>query len=216
MKSMLQIKKSTFVTSLASSKDFFDTQKPEILIFGRSNVGKSSFINFLANNGKLAKTSSMPGRTRLINLFCMNDAFLLVDFPGFGFARVNDEEKNRWKRLIEGYVEYSKRVVHVFHLVDIRHDPTQEDCMLTNYLFAKGLPYTIVATKADKISKPQIHKQLTRISAALRVGMDNILVVSSEKKTGKEAVLQRLEQVLTCATQDGAMDETMDDAVEFD
>lgn len=191
------IKNAEFVKSLASVNDFYDTGMPEILVVGRSNVGKSSFINFIANNGKLARTSSAPGRTRLINLFLFNKSFLFVDLPGFGFASVSKEEKRKWGILIENYIAFSKNIVNVFHLVDIRHEPSSDDLTMVNYLHQSGIPFTIIATKCDKLSRMQLLKSKRRLASALKIGEDNVICVSSVSRAGKEDVLDRIEQVLS-------------------
>ena len=187
-----------------------EDKKPEFLLVGRSNVGKSSFINFLAEDGKLARTSKLPGRTRLINYFLINgdteEEFLLADLPGYGFAKVSDEEKSKWASLLENYLAKEKMLRHVFFLVDIRHDPTKDDVTMYNYLFKNNLPYTIVATKADKLPKSQVKNRMRAIASFLKVGEGNILAVSSLNKTGKEAVLDRIEKVIVAFRTEGKDD----------
>ena len=128
----MKITTPKFVTSVASEKNFLKTDKPIIAVAGKSNVGKSSLINMLAGMKKLAKTSNTPGRTRLINYFDFG-AFMLVDLPGYGFARVNKEEKQKWGKLMEGFLS-SQKIALLLSLVDIRHDPTADDVMMINYL----------------------------------------------------------------------------------
>lgn len=173
---------------------------PQIAVVGKSNVGKSSFINFLVNDGKLARVGKLPGRTRLINYFLINEncdgEFLLADLPGYGFAKVSDAEKLKWADLLEKYLAKEKMLKHVFFLVDIRHDPTRDDLTMYNYLFKNNVPYTIVATKADKISKSQVKNRCRAIANFLKVGEGNVLAVSSLDKTGKDAVLDRIDKVL--------------------
>ena len=173
---------------------------PQIAIAGKSNVGKSSFINYLVNDGKLARTSKLPGRTRLINYFLINEGageFLLADLPGYGFAKVSDAEKLKWADLLEKYLANEQMLKHVFFLVDIRHDPTRDDVTMYNYMFANNVSFTIVATKADKISKSQVKNRCRAIANFFKVGADNVLPVSSTDKTGKDAVLAKIEQILT-------------------
>lgn len=195
------IKKSSYVKGAADYKQCIVSDFPQIAVCGKSNVGKSSFINYLVNDSKLARTSKLPGRTRLINYFMINDGleyeFLLADLPGYGFAKVSDAEKLKWADLLEKYLARERMLKHVFFLVDIRHDPTADDVMMYNYLFKNNVPYTIVATKADKISKSQVKNRLRSIANFLKVGESNLIAVSSTEKTGKEAVLARIEQVLT-------------------
>ena len=146
------IKKAQFITSLDAFRDYPGVGRPEIAMVGKSNVGKSSMINKLTNNGKLARTSAEPGKTRLINLFNLNDEIVLVDLPGYGFARVSRGEKQRWAGMIEGYLAQSKNLKRVLMLVDMRHQPTNDDVDMVNYLRHYGIPFTVAATKADKLS----------------------------------------------------------------
>ena len=148
----------------------------------------------------LARTSKLPGRTRLVNYFLINDGmsdeFLLADLPGYGFAKVSDAEKLKWADLLEKYLAKEKMLKHVFFLVDIRHDPTADDVTMYNYLFKNNIPYTIVATKADKVPKSQVKNRTRSIANYLKVGEGNIIAVSGLAKTGKEEVLDRIEKVL--------------------
>lgn len=191
------IKNAKFVISVADSDKLPSYDKPEIAVAGKSNVGKSSFINFITSNGKLARTSSEPGRTRLLNYFDINGGeFLLVDLPGYGFARVSKDEKAKWGKMIEGYLQKSPTLKHVFVLLDIRHTPSADDKMLLDYLYHFNIPFTVVATKADKLSRMQQQKSKKTIANELCLGEGNIIVVSSLKKTGKEEVFERIGQIL--------------------
>ena len=194
------IKKAVYVKGAAKYEQCVVSDIPQIAVAGKSNVGKSSFINYLVNDGKLARTSKLPGRTRLINYFLINgeasDEFLLTDLPGYGFAKVSDAEKLKWADLLEKYLAREKQLKHVFFLVDIRHDPTLDDLTMYNYLFKNNVPYTIIATKADKVSKSQVKNRLRSIANFLKVGEGNLIAVSSTNKTGKEAVLDRIDKVL--------------------
>ncbi len=198
---MFQIKKSSYVKGVAQYKDCIVSDLPQIAVAGKSNVGKSSFINFLVNDSKLARTSKLPGRTRLINYFLINEnsaeEFLLADLPGYGFAKVSDAEKLKWADLLEKYLAKEQKLVHVFFLVDIRHDPTRDDVTMYNYLFKNNVPYTIVATKADKLPKSQVKNRCRAIANYLKVGTDNIIPVSALEKRGKEQIFDRMEKVLT-------------------
>lgn len=198
---MFQIKKSSYVKGVAQYKDCIVSDLPQIAVAGKSNVGKSSFINFLVNDSKLARTSKLPGRTRLINYFLINEntdqEFLLSDLPGYGFAKVSDAEKLKWADLLEKYLAKEQNLMHVFFLVDIRHDPTRDDVTMYNYLFKNNVPYTIVATKADKIAKSQVKNRCRAIANFLKVGVDNVIPVSALEKRGKEQIFDRIEKVLT-------------------
>ena len=191
------IKQAKFVISVADGKNIQDFGVPEIAIAGKSNVGKSSFINFMVNQNKLAKTSSEPGRTRLLNYFEINNGeYYFVDLPGYGYARVAHGEKEKWGALIENYLRTSKNLINVFVLVDMRHEPTSDDKMLINYLYTYHIPFTVIATKADKLSRAQQQKAKAVIASALAIGQGDLLVTSAEKKTGKDAVLLRIDALL--------------------
>lgn len=194
------IKNATYIKGAATYGQCIVSDVPQIAVAGKSNVGKSSFINYLTGDGKLARTSKLPGRTRLINYFMINDGtadeFILADLPGYGFAKVSDAEKLKWADLLEKYLAREQMLKHVFFLVDIRHDPTRDDVTMYNYLFKNNLPFTIVATKADKISKSQVKNRLRAIANYLHVGENNLVAVSSTEKTGKEAVLERIGSIL--------------------
>ena len=149
----MEIKSATFVTSLAQYCEAPPITLPQVAVVGKSNVGKSSLINALCNRRKLCKTSATPGKTRLINVFLINEAFHLVDLPGYGFAKVDKKEKERWGAMMDGYFQQSTLLAHVLLLVDIRHEPTQDDIAMAQYFRQKDIPFTVVATKADKISR---------------------------------------------------------------
>ncbi len=191
------IKQAKFVISVADAKSVPDYGVPEIAIAGKSNVGKSSFINFMVNQNKLAKTSQEPGRTRLLNYFEINKGeYYFVDLPGYGYARVNRQEKQKWGGLIENYLRTSNNLINVFVLVDMRHEPTDDDKMLINYLYTYNIPFTIIATKADKLSRAQQQKCRAVIASALCVGINDIIVTSSSAKIGKEAVNARIDMLI--------------------
>lgn len=191
------IKQARFVTSVADVKNIPSFNAPEIAIAGKSNVGKSSFINFMVNQNKLAKTSQEPGRTRLLNYFEINKGeYYFVDLPGYGYARVNHGEKQKWGSLIEGYLQKSENLINVFVLLDIRHEPSEDDKMLLEYLYLYSIPFTVIATKADKLSKMQQQKAKSIIASAIGVGTSDIIVTSSIAKLGKENVLNRIDILL--------------------
>lgn len=191
----MEIKTAEFITSVADGKDFIKTDKPIIAVAGKSNVGKSSFINMLANKSKLAKTSNTPGRTRLINYFDFGE-FVLADLPGYGFASVAKTEKIKWGKLLERFFEETTNLAHVFSLVDIRHDPTKDDIQMITYLYHYSFPFTIIATKADKIGKSKIKPQLAELNKSLTVGIDNIIATSATERRGKEDVLKIIDEVI--------------------
>lgn len=189
------IKKAKFITSVADKSKIYETNAPEFAFAGKSNVGKSSLINYLTGQSKLAKTSSEPGRTRLLNYFEINDGqFYFVDLPGYGYAKVSKEEKIKWGDLIETYLKTSENLKNVFVLLDIRHEPSADDLLLISFLFTLNIPFTIIATKADKLSKMQTRKAVAMLSAETKVGTDNIIVTSVTQKKGREEVEKRIGQ----------------------
>ncbi len=189
------IKNATFITSVANKKGFIVPNKPLIAICGKSNVGKSSLINMLANKRGLAKTSTTPGRTRLVNYFDFGD-FVLADLPGYGFAKVSQSEKLKWAELLEDFFKYSSLITHVFSLVDIRHTPTKDDENMLNYLHHYALPFTIVATKADKIGKTRIFDRVKEIGNYLAVGSQSVIPVSAQSGYNKDKLLDKISKVL--------------------
>ena len=192
----MEIKQAEFVTSMVSYGAFAGRGLPQIAVAGKSNVGKSSLINKLCNRNKLAKTSATPGKTKLINVFLLNRSFHLIDLPGYGFARVDKAEKARWGRMMQDYFEKAEELRHVFCLVDIRHEPTQDDINMNSFLRQMGIPFTVIATKADKISRGARQKQLAPICRALMVQPWEVICWSSEDGTGRDQVQKLLDEVL--------------------
>ena len=192
---MLKIN-AEFITSAATKSQFLKPEKPIIAVCGKSNVGKSSFINMLANRKKLAKVSKDPGRTRLVNYFDMGD-FILADLPGYGYARVSKEEKLKWGRLLDDFFADKSAIAHVFSLADIRHDPTADDKQMIEYLNYHILPFTVIATKADKLSRAQAQRSIINIAATYKCGTGNIIVTSSETRQGLDEVLEKIEQIIS-------------------
>lgn len=191
------IKNAEFLTSVADSGKLPNFGAPEIAFAGKSNVGKSSFINFLTGNGKLARTSGDPGRTRLLNFFGINGReIVFVDLPGYGFAKVAKTEKAKWGAMIEGYLTGSANLKNVFVLLDVRHEPTADDKMLLNFLYHYNIPFTVIATKCDKLSRAQLTKRRAEIASSVGVGTGNVYMISALKKTGKEEILARLDALL--------------------
>lgn len=194
---MLSIKKSEFIKSAADKNGFIMSELGQIVVGGKSNVGKSSFINFLCNNYKLARTSNTPGRTRLVNYFLINNDFFLVDLPGYGYAKGAKGEIEYWAQMMNDYFETSKDVIkRVIFLVDCRHLPTNEDLKFASYLNYYRLPFSVIATKADKLSRAQLNRNLVDIANALKIGRSDIFAVSSQNRLGKEEVLSLIERSL--------------------
>ncbi len=194
-KEKIIIKNATFITSAASESQFISTEKPMIAVCGKSNVGKSSFINMLANRKKLAKTSGEPGRTRLVNYFDFG-AFVLADLPGYGFAKVSKTEKEKWGRTLDAFFKNKQKISHVFMLADSRHDPTAEDVQMIKFLHYHIIPFTVVLTKADKLSKMKLKEHVKAIAADLYMGIENLIPTSAETGLGKDAVLARIGDVI--------------------
>ena len=190
------IRKSRFVKSLAAFDAFEGQGLPEIAMVGKSNVGKSSLINNMTGNSKLARTSSEPGKTRMVNLYLINEAFFLVDLPGYGFARAPKQEKQKWADMIEGYLRGSRHLKRVFQLVDVRHEPTEDDQLMVEYLRHYDIPFTVVATKADKLSKAQRGRSIPAICRALAVQPWEVMVHSSKDGTGRDRLLSLIEAEL--------------------
>lgn len=194
----------TFIKSIADLSVYERESKayecPEICVAGRSNVGKSSFINMLTCRKKLAKTSATPGRTRLLNLFDIDGGrFVLVDLPGYGYARASKSEIEKWSRLTDGYFRMTEKLVHTLALVDIRHEPSEADRQMISYLYDTGKPFTVIATKADKLSRAQADRAKRAIATALRIGADNVIAISALTGAGREEITARINAVLeTC------------------
>ena len=192
----MEIKTADFVTSMAEYGKFSGRGLPQIAVAGKSNVGKSTLINCLCRRNKLARTSSTPGKTRLLNVFLLNGEFHLVDLPGYGFAKVDKKEKLRWGQMMQDYFTQAEELLHVLCLVDIRHEPTEEDRMMNQFLRETGIPFSVIATKADKISRGARSKYLAPICRALSVQPWEVLCFSGEDGTGRDELLKLLENVL--------------------
>lgn len=193
----MKVKNVKFALSMAKFDPSAIADVPRIAVAGRSNVGKSSFINYFANTNGIAKTSSTPGKTKLLNFFEVNGGeFYLVDLPGYGFAKTSDAERRRWGAMIDGYLAEDERLCCVAVLVDIRHEPTALDKQMIAYLHHNAIPFFVVATKADKLSKERVRKQLRVIANAFAMGQADITPVSSSAKLGLEAVLSKMDVFL--------------------
>lgn len=192
----MEIKQASFVTSMAQYREEPPIVLPQLAVVGKSNVGKSSLINSLCNRRKLCKTSATPGKTRLINVFLINDSFHLVDLPGYGFAKVDKAEKQRWGAMMDGYFQESTQLMHVLHLVDIRHEPTQDDIAMNQYFRQMDIPFTVVATKSDKISRGARMKHIAPICRALLVQPWEVIPYSSEDGFGRDKLLEIIDDVL--------------------
>jgi len=194
----MDIKTSEFTLSSPTldgcPKDF----KPEYAFIGRSNVGKSSLINMLCNHKGLAKTSSTPGKTLLINHFIINREWYLVDLPGYGFAKRSKTVQQKIEQMISSYLLMRQQLANVFVLIDIRHSPQQIDLEFINWLGASSIPFAIVFTKADKLTKSKAAENVRQYMEALREHWEELpphFVTSSEQKTGRDEVLNYIDQI---------------------
>ena len=192
----MQIKKATFVTSLTGNQRFTGQGLPQIAIAGKSNVGKSSLINALCNQNKLARVSAEPGKTRLVNIFRINDDFHLVDLPGYGYARVSHGMKDDWATMMDDYLTGSEELCHIFHLVDIRHEPGEHDVQMQVWIQHNQIPCTVIATKSDKLSRAQQQKAITVLCRKLGVQPWDVIPFSSVNRDGKDKLLHRIDVVL--------------------
>ncbi len=171
------------------------TELPEFAFAGKSNVGKSSLINALMNRKSYARISAQPGKTQTINFYNINEEFYYVDLPGYGYARVSEEIKEKWGKMIERYLHQSKQLRVVFLLIDIRHDPSANDKQMYDWIVHQGFEPVIIATKLDKIKRSQVQKQLK----AIRTGLNTkatIIPFSAETKQGREEIWDFLENIL--------------------
>lgn len=171
-----------------------DTQYPEVAFAGKSNVGKSSLINSLMNRKSYARTSSQPGKTQTINFYNINDFMYLVDLPGYGYANASPAVKAKWGKMIEKYLRKSANLKQVFLLVDIRHDPSENDKMMYNWIVDNGFRPVIIATKLDKLKRSQVAKHVKAVRTGLGLREDDILIpFSSETKQGLEELWETVE-----------------------
>ena len=194
----MKITSVEFITSAVRRSQYPTDRKPEFLLVGRSNVGKSSFINTLINRKNLARISSIPGKTQTLNFYLINEMFYLVDVPGYGFAKVNKVLKNKFGLIIEDYLKERDNLKMVFMLIDFRHKPTNDDVMMYDYLKYYQIPVTIVATNCDKVSKNSYDKNKKIIKDTLKlVDEDNLILFSTVSKIGKQevhdAILENIE-----------------------
>ncbi len=193
----MEIKTARFVMSNTDVKKCPEPNKPEFAFIGRSNVGKSSLINMLTGQKKLAKTSSRPGKTQLINHFLVNEDWFLVDLPGYGYAKVSKKSKEKFQAYIVNYILQRENLYCLFVLVDARHEPQKIDMEFINWLGEKEVPFALVFTKADKLGRTKLDKNLAAYKAELLkdwAELPPLLVSSAEAGVGKEDILSFIEQ----------------------
>jgi GTP-binding protein len=173
-----------------------DPTLPEIAFAGRSNVGKSSLLNKLIRRRKFARVSNTPGRTREVNFFKVNDAFMFVDLPGYGYARISKERRAEWKPLIESYLQSSPQLRGIVHLLDARHDPTKDDHQMLDFLSELGVPTIVVLTKIDKLTTAQRARRIAELSALLGLDADQVVPFSAVTGEGRNELAEAIDGLL--------------------
>lgn len=191
------IKEPRFEISVMNKSQYPKNKLPQIVLAGKSNVGKSSFVNALINRKALARTSSAPGKTRQINFYNMDEKFYFVDLPGYGYSQMSKVEQKKVGDSIETYLRNSKNINLVILLVDIRHDPTANDKMMMDYIKSTGHRYIVVTSKADKIAKTKVQSYVDKIAEILEVDSDLIFAFSSETKFNRDVLWEVLEESLS-------------------
>ena len=174
-----------------------DAVLPEIAFAGRSNVGKSSLLNKLIRRRKFARVSNTPGRTREVNFFKVNDAFVLVDLPGYGYARISKERRAEWKPLIESYLKSSPQLRGIVHLLDARHDPTNDDRQMLDFLGELGVPTIVVLTKIDKLTATERARRVPELSASLGLDADQVVPFSAVTGEGRNELAEAIDALLS-------------------
>lgn len=193
----MNVSKAELVISAVSPKQYPEDFTPEIALAGRSNVGKSSFINRMIHRKGLARTSSQPGKTQTLNFYNINDYFRFVDVPGYGYARVSKKEREKWGKMIQEYLYTRDNLRAVFLLMDFRHPPTELDKAMKEFVEDADIPYMIVLTKIDKVKKSQRNKHLEQFKKALELPtLDALFMFSSETGEGKDDIWEIIEMLL--------------------
>lgn len=191
------IKNVSLETVIGVTSKIPQNELPEIAFAGKSNVGKSSLINALMNRKSLARTSSQPGKTQTINFYNINDALYFVDLPGYGYAKVSQQEKEKWGKMIERYLHQSSVLKAVFLLIDIRHDPSANDRTMYEWILANGFHPIIIATKADKINRSQLQKQIKAVRQGLGAEKDTVVIpFSAQTKQGREEIYEVIDRLM--------------------
>ena len=192
----MEIKNAQLITSAATEAQFLHSEKPVIAVCGKSNSGKSTLINLLANRKGLAKTGSSPGRTRLVNYFDFGE-FILADLPGYGYAAVSKGEKEKWAKTLDAFFACKEEIAHVFVLSDIRRDPSEDDLQMLSFLNYHILPFTVVATKSDKLSRMRRKERVRKLAQSFGLGEGNVIAVSGLSGEGKEELVAKIGAVLS-------------------
>lgn len=190
------VKNPKFEISAVSKKQYPKGDMPEIVLVGKSNVGKSSFVNTMINRKSLARTSNVPGKTRQINFYNIDDKFYFVDLPGYGYSKMSKQEKVISGKYIEEYLEEGKNVALIILLLDIRHNPTDDDMLMYDYILRSNLPFIVLANKADKIAITKVDDEVRRIKEYLGISYSTILPFSAERKIYLDKVWEEIEKNL--------------------
>jgi GTP-binding protein len=191
------IKNVSLETVIGVTSKVPENNMPEIAFAGKSNVGKSSLINALMNRKSLARISTQPGKTQTINFYNINSELYFVDLPGYGYAKVSQQEKEKWGKMIERYLRQSKVLRAVFLLVDIRHDPSANDIQMYEWILANGFQPIIIATKADKINRSQLEKHVKAIKTGLQVEKNTIVIpFSAQTKQGRDEIYEIIDSII--------------------
>lgn len=190
------IKNPKIEISAVSKAQYPKTNYPEIVLVGKSNVGKSSFVNTILNRKSLARTSNTPGKTRLINFYNIDEKFYIVDLPGYGFSKMSKEEKIISGEYIEEYLKTSKNISLIILLLDIRHSPTEDDILMYEYILKTNLPFMILANKADKIAVTKVDEEVDKIKNILGISYSTLLPFSSERRIYIEEVWNNIEKYI--------------------
>ena len=188
------IKNAEFKISAVNPKQYPADELPEIVLVGKSNVGKSSFINAISNQKKLAKVGQTPGKTRSINYYNVNNEFFIVDLPGYGYSTMSEAEKNKINRLIDVYISKTPEIKHIYFLVDIRNNPSANDRQMYEWLLDKKIPFSIIATKADKVAKTKMEDYTKEITKQL-FAKENITPFSADKKINIDVICDEILEI---------------------
>lgn len=193
----MHVKQAEYETSAVKAQQYPLGDLPEIALLGRSNVGKSSFINRMVSRSKLARTSSQPGKTQTLNFYRINNQFRFVDVPGYGYAKIAKSERQAWTRMIESYLSQRPNLALIFLLMDMRHPPSQLDCQMYQYIDRLDLPFAIILTKSDKIAKNQWNKHFSLFKNGLQLPtVDALFPFSSENGQGSQAIWEIIETII--------------------
>ncbi len=191
------IKNVSLETVIGVTSKIPQNEMPEIAFAGKSNVGKSSLINALMNRKSLARTSAQPGKTQTINFYNINQELYFVDLPGYGYAKVSREEKERWGKMVEKYLRQSNVLRAVFLLIDIRHDPSANDKLMYDWICANGFQPIVIATKADKINRSQLQKQVKAVRQGLGVDKETAVIpFSAQTRQGRDEIYEMIDRIL--------------------